>query len=61
MFDILLAAKYTEYMILGYALAAGILMVLVGSIWWRYQMLSKDEALLEQLEQEEQRETAPSP
>lgn len=49
----ILAAKYTEYMLLGYGVAAFILAVIIGSIWWRYQMLLKDEALLEQLEKDE--------
>ena len=43
----------TNYMILGYAISLIIFVVLIGSIWWRYQTLAKDEALLEQLEQDE--------
>jgi hypothetical protein len=38
-------------MVLGYSLAAIILAVIITSIWWRYQVLAKDEALLERLEQ----------
>lgn len=53
MLPIILAAKYTEYMLMGYGVAALILGIVIGSIWWRYQMLQKDEALLEQLEKEE--------
>lgn len=45
--------KYTDYMILGYALSAFIFGILVFSIWWRYRSLSQDEALLDRLEQEE--------
>ena len=43
----------TNYMILGYAVSLIIFTVIIGSIWWRYQTLAKDEALLEQLEQDE--------
>jgi hypothetical protein len=46
----------TNYMILGYAVSLIIFTVIIGSIWWRYQTLAKDEALLEQLEQLEQDE-----
>jgi hypothetical protein len=44
----------TDYMILGYAVAGVIFAVTVGSIWWRYRSLTKDEALLEQLERDHQ-------
>jgi hypothetical protein len=43
----------TDYMLMGYAIALVILAVTVGSIWWRYQIARRDEALLERLEQEE--------
>jgi hypothetical protein len=43
----------TDYMILGYVIGLGILAVTVGSIWWRYRMLEKDEATLERLEHED--------
>lgn len=43
----------TNYMILGYVVSVIIFAVILGSIWWRYQTLAKDEALLEQLENEE--------
>jgi hypothetical protein len=43
----------TNYMILGYAVSIIIFAIIIGSIWWRYQTLAKDEALLEQLEQDE--------
>lgn len=49
----ILAVKYTGYMLLGYGVSALILAIIIGSIWWRYQMLQKDEQLLEQLEKEE--------
>ncbi|NDJ87107.1 MAG: heme exporter protein CcmD [Chloroflexi bacterium] len=49
---IILAVKYTDYMLLGYGLAAVLIGGLIASIWWRYQLLRKDETLLEQLEQE---------
>lgn len=61
MFVPILAAKHTDYMILGYSLAALILIVIVGSIWWRYQSLAKDEALLERLEQGEVAEAKMEP
>lgn len=53
MFIPILAAKYTSYMLLGYGLAAGILALIIVSIWWRYQSLDKDERLLEQLEKDD--------
>lgn len=40
----------TDYMILGYVFAFGILGITVGSIWWRYRAYAKTEALLAQLE-----------
>lgn len=43
----------TNYMILGYAISILIFAVIVGSIWWRYQSLAKDEVLLDQLEKDE--------
>lgn len=43
----------TNYMILGYAVSILIFSVIIGSIWWRYQTLAKDEALLDQLENDE--------
>jgi hypothetical protein len=49
----------TDYMLMGYIGAAIILVVTIGSIWWRYQSLKRDEALIAQLEQEES-ETSPA-
>ncbi len=49
----ILAAKYTDYILLGYGLSVLILGVVIGSIWWRYRSLAQDEALLARLEREE--------
>ncbi len=50
-----------DYMIAGYAMGLGVLLVLVSSIWWRYRSLQADEAALERLETDiEQDATAQS-
>lgn len=43
----------TDYMILGYVLGFGILLVTIGSIWLRARSLDKDEAVLRNLEEEQ--------
>lgn len=43
-----------EYMVMGYAAAALIFAVTIGSIWWRYLRAVKDEQFIRELEQEEQ-------
>ncbi len=53
-FPVILAAKYLDYLFLGYGLAALIFAAIIWSIWWRYRTLSQDEVLLDQLQQEEQ-------
>lgn len=56
-FPVILAAQYLDYLLLGYGLAAAILFLIVFSIWWRYRSLAHDEALIDQLEQEERDNT----
>lgn len=45
--------KYAEYMILGYASMALLLGGMIAWIYWRYRMLFREEALIDQYEAEE--------
>jgi hypothetical protein len=45
-----------NYMIYGYIFGLGILFLLVFSIWWRYRNLAADEAALQKLESEIEKE-----
>ena len=45
--------KYAEYMILGYASMAVLLGGMIAWIYWRYRMLFREEALIDQYEAEE--------
>lgn len=42
----------TDYMILGYVVGMAILLITVGSVWWRWRSLEQDEATLAQLEKD---------
>jgi heme exporter protein CcmD len=45
--------KYAEYMILGYASMAILLSGMIAWIYWRYRMLFREEAMIDQFEAEE--------
>lgn len=48
----------TDYMIMGYVIGLGIVLLTVLSIWWRYRALRADEAAIEQLGEELREEQA---
>ena len=52
-----------EYMYMGYAAMAIIMVAMIGWIYWRYRLAAREEQLVEQFEAEERaaRSAAPHP